>query len=585
MSLRYQNLTELTGVGPKLAQKICYTLGKIDYRDRGPGNERIALEKIQSNPYQLIDVPTIAFRRADAVALKDFGVSPDAPERHHWGNRETLRQSGALNIYEYRAKRQELQLLNRHHELEGVSVEGKLVWLPEELQAEWRIASFIGGSLNALDEIMELNETQKQIVLEADLNQEQTRAVTLALSPGKLMIFTGAAGTGKTTTLASIAKCAAVKNERVRVLAFSGKAAERAAETMRAQDADVECSTIHRALGYNGSSWNIEEFFESIVVIDEASMLPNFLLAQVLKALPPYGKLILTGDPNQLPPIGYGAPFSDAIAAGALRVHLKQNYRQAGQVAIFELAEAVRTRNAKKVQLESKAGVGLVFGLEESDLERELHEAIEAYRHLPLLTWQVICWKNLTRAKLNELLQAQLNSPTFDGRGASVFRYPVWELRDGKTGAPPKAEVRIGDKVVVLNNNYTHEVFNGQTAVVSGQKYEGGQEWVKLDFANREVFIPTVLAEDLLCLGYAVTAHKAQGSGWPTVMMYEPEAVMPSVANRLTYTAITRAETHFQLFSGLTPEAWWRSAIAPEQYRHSTLLARIPEPQADLNAA
>lgn len=82
MSLRYQNLTGLTGVGPKLAQKICFTLGKVDYQDRGPGNKQIALEKIQSNPYQLIDVLTIAFRRADTVALKDYGVSPDAPEQY-----------------------------------------------------------------------------------------------------------------------------------------------------------------------------------------------------------------------------------------------------------------------------------------------------------------------------------------------------------------------------------------------------------------------------------------------------------------------------------------------------------------------
>src|SRR5690606_16415951 len=218
------------------------------------------------------------------------------------------------------------------------------------------------------------------------------------------------AGTGKTFTVASIAKAVKAQGRRMRVMAFAGKAAQRSAEAMREAGVDyVECSTIHRALALRSQTSYPQPLAEDVIVLDEASRVPHWLLAKIVQALKDDATLLPVGAPNQPPPIGHGTPFQDYLALGLPHVHLIQNYRQAGQVSIHQFAEAIREQNPG-LWPGAESGVLTAFSVDPSEIETTFNASIRAaaQRHA-LLEWQVVTWKNDTRHALNQHLQELLN--------------------------------------------------------------------------------------------------------------------------------------------------------------------------------
>jgi exodeoxyribonuclease V alpha subunit len=353
-------------------------------------------------------------------------------------------------------------------------------------------------------------------------------------------------------------------------MAFAGKAAMRSAEAMREAGVDfVECSTIHRALHLQSQATHPESLNEDVIVLDEASMIPNWLMAKVVQALRPTATLLLVGDPNQLPPIGHGTPFQDYLALGLPHLHLVQNYRQAGQVSIHQFAEAIREQNPG-LWPGAEQGVQTAFSVDPGDVEGDFNTSVKAAaaRHA-LLEWQVVTWKNETRHQLNQHLQELLN-PT---AGHPLFTYRLWGVKD-EYGRDLDAAVYIGDKVLVTDNDYDYNVFNGQTGIIVA----ADGRTLTVDFADGEP--PRVIdltdARDLMQLGYAVTVHKAQGSGWETVILYQPEPVTFS-PRRFYYTSVTRAKNHVELWTTLSQRAWWTNVLQADNDPDSTLIQRVHE--------
>jgi exodeoxyribonuclease V alpha subunit len=122
---------------------------------------------------------------------------------------------------------------------------------------------------------------------------------------------------------------------------------------------------------------------------------------------------------------------------------------------------------------------------------------------------------------LNSRLQARLNPPGED-------------RPERPHGALP---LRLGDRVIQTRNNYTLEVFNGDTGTIVGLDASG----VRADFGDgRQVaYAPA----DLLDLehAYCLTVHRAQGSEWPGVVVLVSSSFGPMLSRNLLYTALTRA--------------------------------------------
>lgn len=584
------HLLELTGIGPQLAARIARHIntgykewqkyGTNDHlytklqnqpdlyaedEEQGQLTDEQVMTVVARDPYHLRYVRGIGFKRADAIAKNDYGIHPDDERRHEAGNQAALEQRGALPIWDFRKERKRLELTNPDHELLGVTIDHDLVWLPAELRAEQDLATLFQDVLTAAQTT---TLTDPGIDL-GPVNDDQLLAVKTATSGTRLMALTGGAGTGKTFVTAAIAKVAKATGKSMRVMAFAGKAANRSQEAMREAGVNwVECSTIHRALHLKHQHDLPDRITSDIVILDEASMIPNWLMAKVVNAMKPTATLVLVGDPNQLPPIGFGTPFQDYLALGLPHVHLTQNYRQAGQVSIHEFAEAIRTQDPGSWK-GAEAGVGTYFGIDTTAAENDFNESIRsAAARLDILDWQVVTWKNETRHLLNQHLQELLNQPK-----TPLFTYRLWELKD-QFGRSLDAVVTVGDKVLVTDNDYEIGVFNGQTGVIVSAS--GGQLDVDLGPGEGVKTMPINDARDLMQLGYCVTVHKAQGSGWDTLILYQPEPVKFS-PRRFYYTSVTRAKHLVEFYTTLTQRAFWQNACQADHDPDSTLVQRVEE--------
>lgn len=166
------------------------------------------------------------------------------------------------------------------------------------------------------------------------LTEKQQHAVDLSKTETRLII-TGGAGSGKTTVIKNIIE--ANLDLQICLCAPTGKAAARVREAT-----GTSASTVHSACGlFPGADGEYVNTMNKIppialadlVIIDEASMLDSALLAAAIRKLNPQARLILVGDPYQLPPVGAGYPFRDLVASGKVpHVHLDACHRQDGKL-------------------------------------------------------------------------------------------------------------------------------------------------------------------------------------------------------------------------------------------------------------
>ncbi len=252
-------------------------------------------------------------------------------------------------------------------------------------------------------------------------NPEQEAAVRAA-SEAALLVLAGGPGTGKTTTvvallvvLAAAARAAGEPVPSVLLLAPTGKAAARLAESVagqraRLREAGVDpallaavpdtASTLHRALRPANAfltRWRHgaeQPWPHDIVLIDEVSMVDLALLDHALAATRPAARVVLLGDPGQLASVGAGSALADVVTAGgpvAGCVHtLTRSRRFPEDSAIGRLARAVRGGDADAALAvldagASGAGIAVGWGARAHDGARArrraaVDEAVAAWR-------------------------------------------------------------------------------------------------------------------------------------------------------------------------------------------------------------
>ncbi|WMC92310.1 AAA family ATPase [Kineothrix sp. MB12-C1] len=154
---------------------------------------------------------------------------------------------------------------------------------------------------------------------------EQKSAIKLSLD-NHVMTLTGLAGAGKTSTANGI--CSLYDNYNILACALSGKASVRITEAT-----GLPASTIHRALGYQNGRFMFNKenkLAVDIVLIDEATMINGTLFLSLLEAIPTGAKVIIMGDVQQLTPIGNCQVFADILDSNVLPVvKLTKPHRQA----------------------------------------------------------------------------------------------------------------------------------------------------------------------------------------------------------------------------------------------------------------
>jgi exodeoxyribonuclease V alpha subunit len=398
-----------------------------------------------------------------------------------------------------------------------------------------------------------------------ELAAEQ-RAAFDAAATAKVMVITGGPGTGKTTLLRGLVACFADLGERVALAAPTGRAARRMAEST-----GRDARTIHRLLEFTPRTLRFErsaerQLEEDVIVIDEVSMVDVELFAALLAAIRDRARLVLVGDPDQLPSVGPGTVLGDLLAIGRARpralavIRLTEIFRQARSSLIVTGAHAVLGGALPRV---GEKGEDADLFFVERDSPEECLEVIAdlvasripgRFGFDPVADTQVLTPMNrgaLGAHNLNAVLKALLNPAAGAGAG-----------RDG---------LEVGDKVMQIRNNYDLEVFNGDVGRVSAAGEDLG--WIEVTYPDRVVRYPGSELDQVV-LAYACTVHKSQGSEYPAVVIPIHTQHYVMLQRNLLYTAITRGK---RLVVIVGSRRALRAAIRNDerQVRGSALCARV----------
>ena len=384
-----------------------------------------------------------------------------------------------------------------------------------------------------------------EIPLPETLNAEQKTAIQTALNSTGFNIVNGGAGTGKTTIIKALADALKTLGTPFRIAAFAGRAAARIREAT-----GYEASTIHALLGYTGAEGKFTKGdfdFGETIIIDEASMVPATLLAELCKRKP--AALILFGDEAQLPPVGPGAPFHDLVKhCPHLVTTLTHCYRN--REAIFAAATAVRQGTHPTENATSKEERFLVTHIRSP---REAQETI--LRCLPSLDFDqdiIIAPRNgrdepnliATASSINHAIQDATNLP-----------YPS-----------------IGSRLLCLKNAPANDVWNGTTGKITAIDTDGNA-YTHLD-TQKEVKLPADYLAKQTTPAYALTIHKAQGSQYRRVVILALSRDLHTLLDRkMLYTAITRAKQDCLIITDLNLS----SIITRDTTRDTILQALIQE--------
>jgi exodeoxyribonuclease V alpha subunit len=263
--------------------------------------------------------------------------------------------------------------------------------------------------------------------------------------------------------------------------------------------------------------------------------------------LPLGARLIMVGDPDQLPSIGPGQVFADLISNSSIpSFKLVTNHRQVTHRGITSLASNVLLNQPVNKMLGKD--LTLIDIHNDEDLEATL---------LDLFLYRVIRDHSIS---MNDI---QLIIPIHKGRFgiSSVNQLIAAQVRGSQLSTHQWV---LGDRVIQCRNNYSKRVMNGDIGFIREIK----PDQILIEFQHG--VIPFEHSEMIdIQLAYAVSIHKFQGSEAPVVILPIIKQWGFFMSKDVLYTAITRAKSHLYIVGDMTvfnrmvcnaksPERWTR---------------------------
>ncbi|WP_447938131.1 exodeoxyribonuclease V subunit alpha [Pseudoxanthomonas mexicana] len=462
---------------------------------------------------------------------------------------------------------------------------------------------------------------------QATHDDRQARAAALALRHA-LLLVTGGPGTGKTTTtarllvlLAAQARHAGRAPPRIALAAPTGRAAERMAESVRHAvqalamdgiDADLLAAlpatgtTLHRLLGTIPDSPRFRHDHDNplpyeVVVVDEASMIDLPLMAKLVDAVASGTRLVLLGDPDQLPSVEAGdvlaailgaagegdridaedadalqellGPMADTGIAPAstfagVRVHLQRGWRQSEALQLASLAAAVRAGDAD-VALSQLRG-GTLAGVH---FHEDLADPLDAQREYLLAHFRALGQASTPTEALAHSTRLRLLTAVREGpQGARTLNARIERLLAEGGGAGRATPGHFhGQLLIVTENSYRHRLFNGDIGICLRDATGTLVAWFPGDTADApRGFHPATLPAHESA--FAMTVHKAQGSEFDTVWLLLPARGNRVLSRELVYTGLTRARRELHVAGS---DAVIREALSRHASRWSGLGWRL----------
>ncbi|WP_421716963.1 AAA family ATPase [Arcobacter arenosus] len=571
------------GVTSNLINKIYSHFSEVDN----------LIEKIEKNPYLLIQIKGIGFKRADEIA-KSLGIDPKSDFRINACINYTLREFCDNNGNSSIDKSHLYKILDEslHFNNEDILYENVITKMLVEEQifqttpnrlspsmlynAERRILDFFERRKNDLnrkiissfDEYLE----KKQISLGFELSTEQKKAVELINNGNKTLFLIGYAGTGKSTSSRAVLELLEeiVSYDDIITIALSGIASQRISDTTGYNSSTIQSLFVKH---------EDKEFFpHKVILLDEASMVNSVMFYNLIKKISDDTIFIVVGDDGQLPAIGAGNILADAIKHQLAPIcKLTKIYRQSQDQAIAVIANDIREGNIPEYEKDYQdfkfvnVSINNYYAVKNSSTQNEfsnvraniseniLNTILNISSHYIEGFYDFIKKKDISKALTLFQVITPMKAGPLGVENLNMQLQTLFNHTKAKGYKTKLYEFRMTDKVIHIKNEnmksqtmkmyksgssefLEKRVFNGQLGLIIKLDFEENNVIVLYPNDDMVVFYDFDELTNLLSLAYCLTIHKTQG------MEYENALIPMSFSHyimhntKLLYTAITRAK-------------------------------------------
>jgi conjugative relaxase-like TrwC/TraI family protein len=415
----------------------------------------------------------------------------------------------------------------------AVALDDRTWTTPEILELEQRSVAIalegIGARINEhdLSRRIDARLAGEAIAARPSLSEEQAAMVRSVLTDGNTVnMVIGAPGSGKTFALDAI-RDGLPYGDSIRGAALSATAARNLQNS-----SGISSTTIHRLLQEPPRDSDPR----TVTVIDEAAMVGTRQLAELIARAHNNGsKLVLVGDPHQLPELDAGGLFA-ALAQRLPVSHLDENRRQTNPT------ERAILTNIRTNQIDHAA-----FLLDHNGAI--VSNNADALRARVVADWgERFC--NGDDALM--LVSTRHEALALNERAQHLLQ------RQGRLGPAlaqtPDAIFHQGDHVIGLRNDHRHDLLNGTRAIVESATQRGDLR-LRLADGTHRIATADYIADGHLGHGYALTVHKAQGITVDSSFLLANDATYKELA----YTGLSRGRNENLLYS-VVDQPQWESA-------------------------
>ena len=392
--------------------------------------------------------------------------------------------------------------------------------------------------------------------------------------PNKFFILAGNPGLGKSYEILNIIKYLINKGESYLLIAPTGKAALRLKYDEDFKDVDITAMTIDKFI-YQWKNRPSSRKSYNNIIIDEMSMVDLIKFESILRCFEPNDpilhRLILVGDPFQLPPIGYGKPFYDIIhfikskkEFNKFIIELDVNCRQkleGNEILTFSkfFTNEIDLTSEQIEKIEKGGQISRGFNISYWANENELQNCLERE------------WINLAESlnhngssieKLNGLFNINLNKVNPEDIQFNMERFQVltpYRYFSDKVNEYYQKEIRNtdeidilslfkhGDKIIRTKNFYQKDdliLSNGSIGLSIKWKNDKILCFPELENLFMSIYGIDGIRErdkEFFELAYCITVHKSQGSGFDHLIVILPKRY-GLLCKELFYTALTRSK-------------------------------------------